>query len=207
VEIVYSQYVPLKIPQQVEMYFGMMMQKAAQIEDPYEQSFFLAAHIPYLQPFADCNKRTSRVACNIPLLNKGVLPVSWREVTLRDYHDALLCLYERQSMYGLAQVYTEACIRSFERFDIEQRQRRPNRLEVTYAKEIEDIVRRRVLDGDYEYCPSMPQEDWNYVSGYVDSVLKDALENDMVLAPYRIAHDDWHAWKSRDMASASDAVR
>jgi len=195
VEVQYSQYVPISIPQQIEYYFGMLVDKARAISDPYEQAFFLAVHIPYLQPFADCNKRTSRVVCNIPLLNNGVLPVSWREVSVKDYNDAIMCIYEKQSLYGFAMLFSEACARSFERFNIEAKQRRPSRLEVTYAKEISDVIFRRVVDGDYHYRPSIPEEDWAYLRGYIDSVLQDAIDNDMVLAPYRISYEDWKSWR------------
>ncbi len=204
VEIQYSQYVPPAIPDQIRAAFRLMVDKASAIDDPYEQSFFLSAHLPYLQPFSDCNKRTARVACNIPLLNKGVLPISWREVTPRDYHDALLCLYEKQSFYGMTQIFTEAYLRSVERFDIEQRQRRPSRLEVTYAREIEQVIRRRVLDGDESFRPSMPEEHWPYIKGYIESVLESAAENDMVLVPYRINYDQWCSWQERLAAAKAE---
>jgi len=199
VEIQYCQYIPLSIPDQIEVQFRQMIDKASLINDPFEQSFFLNAHLPYLQPFADCNKRVARVACNIPLLNKGVLPISWREVSLRDYHDALICLYERNSLHGLTEVFTQACLRSFDRFDVEQKQRQPHRHEVTYSREIEMMVRRNVIDSEDNFRPkSIPDEHWEYVHAYVLSVLDSARENDMVLAPYRIVLDEWHSWRERE---------
>lgn len=201
VEIQRSSYIPLGIPDQIHAAFRLLVDKAREIEDPYEQSFFLAVHIPYLQPFVDCNKRTARVACNIPLLNKGVLPISWCEVSLRDYHDALLCVYESQSFFGMAQIFTEAYLRGVERFEAEQTQRRPSRLEVTYAREIEQVIRRRVLEADTAYEPNIAPQDWGYVRGYIDSVLQSALENDMVLAPYGIRHEEWRRWREQVVQS------
>ena len=206
VEIQYCQYLPLAIPDQVQAAFRLLVDKAQAIDDPYEQAFFLCAHLPYLQPFSDCNKRTARVVCNIPLLSKGVLPISWREVTLRDYHDALLCLYEKKSFYGMTQIFTEAYARSVERFDIEQKQRQPSHLEVIYARQIEQVVRRRVLEGDVRFRPAMPPEHWSYIEGYIASVLKSALDNDMVLAPYRIAHQDWKAWRDAVLAQGETGL-
>jgi hypothetical protein len=46
---------------------------AAEINDRFEQAFFLMVHLPYLQPFEDVNKRTSRLAANIPLIRIELL--------------------------------------------------------------------------------------------------------------------------------------
>lgn len=207
VSISESQYQPLCIPDQIQHAFRLMVEKAAPIEDPFEQAFFLSAHIPYLQPFDDCNKRTARVACNIPLLNKGVLPFSWREVSGKDYMDALLELYECQSPFGLAKIFTDSYVRGVERFDIEQKQRKPSRHEVTYAREIERMVRAHVLEGHSQYVPSIPMEHLSYVQDYVAKVLASAKDNDMVLAPYRIDLDQWEDWvrRERDASSAQGA--
>src|SRR5690606_19870010 len=72
-----STYRPLEDPIQIEEEFEVLVAKAAQIEDPFEQSFFLLVHIPYLQSFEDVNKRTSRIASNIPLLKAGLAPMSF----------------------------------------------------------------------------------------------------------------------------------
>ena len=64
--------------------------RAAAINDPFEQSFFLLVHIPYLQAFDDLNKRTSRVASNIPLLKEDLAPMSFLTMHDRDYVDGLI---------------------------------------------------------------------------------------------------------------------
>lgn len=53
---------------------------AAEIRDPFEQSFFLMVHVPYLQPFEDVNKRVSRLAANIPFIQHNLSPLSFIEV-------------------------------------------------------------------------------------------------------------------------------
>ena len=68
VGIIHSSYRPLDDQFEIEDEFAILIEKVATISDPYEQSFFLLVHIPYLQAFDDINKRTSRVASNIPLL-------------------------------------------------------------------------------------------------------------------------------------------
>jgi hypothetical protein len=66
VDISKSIYRPLSTAQQIEEVLDEVLSKANQIHDPFEQSFFMMVHLPYLQPFADINKRTSRLAANLP---------------------------------------------------------------------------------------------------------------------------------------------
>jgi hypothetical protein len=63
-----SVYQPTGIPQVIAECFARIAETAARIPDPFEASFFLLVHLPYLQPFVDANKRTSRLAANIPLM-------------------------------------------------------------------------------------------------------------------------------------------
>ena len=72
VDISKSIYRPLSTAQQIEEVLDEVLSKANQIHDPFEQSFFMMVHLPYLQPFADINKRTSRLAANLPLF-RGVV--------------------------------------------------------------------------------------------------------------------------------------
>ena len=72
VEIGHSVFRPLSVPQQIEDAFEMLLTKARQIADPFEQAFFMLVHVPYLQPFADINKRTSRLAANVPLFKANL---------------------------------------------------------------------------------------------------------------------------------------
>jgi len=74
VGITNSAYLPLSLPQQIEEYFELFLEKAEQIKDPFEQSFFAMVHLPYLQPFDDVNKRVSRLAANIPLNKWNLAP-------------------------------------------------------------------------------------------------------------------------------------
>ena len=69
---------PVALPQRLEELFGIVIQMAAEIDDPFEQAFFLMVHLPYLQPFEDVNKRTSRLAANIPLIRHNLCPLRLR---------------------------------------------------------------------------------------------------------------------------------
>ncbi|WP_339057809.1 Fic family protein [Candidatus Regiella endosymbiont of Tuberolachnus salignus] len=63
VDIGKSVYRPLSVPAKISEILDKVLNKANQISDPFEQSFFVMVHLPYLQPFADVNKHTSRLLC------------------------------------------------------------------------------------------------------------------------------------------------
>jgi Fic family protein len=85
-----STFEPLAAPQQIEEYFDQILATAAAIEDTYEQSFFVMAQLPYLQPFDDVNKRVSRLAANIPFIKRNLSPLSFTDVPRKLYNEAML---------------------------------------------------------------------------------------------------------------------
>lgn len=107
-----STYVPTAIPQLIEEMFGRLIATGAAIRDPFEQSFFLMVHIPYLQPFVDVNKRTSRLAANIPLIQKNLVPLSFLDVPEQTYIEGLVGIYELCRIELLRDVYLWAYERS-----------------------------------------------------------------------------------------------
>lgn len=111
-----STFLPLDVPQQIEELFVQMLATADAIEDPFEQSFFLLVHIPYLQPFADVNKRTSRLAANLPLLRRNLQPLAFVDLPREAYTLATLGLYEQCRVEALRDVYLWAYQRSAERY-------------------------------------------------------------------------------------------
>ena len=54
--------------------FELMLDKAAQILDPFEQAFFIMVQLPYLQPFDDVNKRQT------PGSNNGTTDTAMRNM-------------------------------------------------------------------------------------------------------------------------------
>jgi Fic family protein len=56
-----SAYTPLAVPQQIEEFFDLLLATADQIQNLFEQAFFVMVQLPYLQPFEDVNKRVSRL--------------------------------------------------------------------------------------------------------------------------------------------------
>lgn len=50
--------------------------------------------VPYLQPFADINKRTLRLAANAPLFRANLCPLTFVDVPPDAYARAMLGIYE-----------------------------------------------------------------------------------------------------------------
>ena len=107
-----STYIPTAVPQPIEEAFATLLEKAAAVRDPFEQSFFLMVQIPYLQPFVDVNKRTSRLAANISLIKQNLVPLSFIEVPESAYVDGLLGIYEQNRIELLRDVFIWAYERS-----------------------------------------------------------------------------------------------
>ena len=146
VEIGKSTYVPLGDRFALRDELDALLAKAARIEDPYEQSFFLLVHIPYLQPFADVNKRTSRIACIIPLLKADLAPMSFLAIDHDAYVNGLLGVYELNDVSLLREAYVNAYITSARRY----RHLRPEVIEVSrvglvYRDFNKSAIRRCVL--------------------------------------------------------------
>jgi Fic family protein len=86
-----------------------VMNAASEIENPIEAAFYLMTRIPYVQAFADCNKRTSRMMANIPLLAHGCMPISFDIMKKRDYIEALLGVYE----FGNVEIFRDVFLASY----------------------------------------------------------------------------------------------
>jgi hypothetical protein len=103
-----STYRPISVPNVLKEQFEVFCEKASAIEDPFEKSLFAMLFIPYLQAFHDGNKRTSRLAMNIPLKNAKLAPFSFSQLRKRDYMFGLLAFYERGQPRFLARYFVDA---------------------------------------------------------------------------------------------------
>jgi Fic family protein len=72
--------------------------KVRHLQNPVEAAFFLWVNVAYLQPFADGNKRTSRLSANMPLMLYNCAPLSFLDVERADHATALLGVYEQRSV-------------------------------------------------------------------------------------------------------------
>lgn len=137
-----SVYEPLAIPQMISEIFDEILAKAEQIENPFEQSFFIMVHLPYLQPFDDVNKRVSRLSANIPFLRNNLCPLSFVEVPDDLYIHGTLGVYELNQIELLKEVYLWAYQRSAMRYmAIQQSVTKPDPLRVKYRQHISTLIK------------------------------------------------------------------
>jgi len=148
VDIGGSVYLPIAMPQRIEELFGIVMTMAAEIADPFEQSFFLMVHLPYLQPFEDVNKRVSRLAANIPLIQHNLCPLSFIDVPQQAYVDAVLGVYELNRIELLRDVYIWAYERSCQQYvAVQQQLVPPDIVRLRYRNELAEVIRAIVREG------------------------------------------------------------
>lgn len=145
VDISKSVYRPLSVPAQIDEAFDAMLTKASQIRDPFEQSFFMMVHLPYLQPFADINKRCSRLAANVPLFRANLCPLTFLDVPEPAYSKGILGVYEMTRVELLREVYAWAYERSTQEYiAIRQELAEPDPLRLAYRDLIKATVRQVV---------------------------------------------------------------
>lgn len=84
----------------------------------YEKSFLSVIGISYIQPFADGNKRTSRLLSNAILLSDGLAPLSYRSVDDREYKEAMLIFYEQNSIEVFKKIFIEQYVFAANNYNI-----------------------------------------------------------------------------------------
>lgn len=148
VEIGGSVFRPIALPQRLEELFGIVLRMAGEIDDPFEQAFFLMVHLPYLQPFEDVNKRVSRLAANIPLLRHNLSPLSFIDVPAQAYVDGMLGVYELTRVELLRDVFVWAYERSCQQYvAVKQQLVPPDTFRLRYRTEISAAVKAIVQRG------------------------------------------------------------
>lgn len=118
VDIGGSTYKPLNNPHVLRELLELILLKARKIDDPFEQSFFVLVHLSYLQVFEDVNKRTSRLACNIPFIKGNFCPLSFLDVSRDDYSAALITMYETNNFWPMLDLFVWAYRRSCNQYDV-----------------------------------------------------------------------------------------
>lgn len=107
-----STYIPFEDKHRLKAQLQKIITKAATIQNPFEQSLFLLIHISYLQPFIDVNKRTARLAANIPLILGNLVPLSFNDIEKDDYISAMIAIYELQDVHPITDLYAFSYMRT-----------------------------------------------------------------------------------------------
>lgn len=198
VGISYSSYSPLEDPRSIEEEFDVLVEKAAAIIDPFEQSFFLMVHIPYLQAFEDVNKRTSRIAANIPLLKADLAPMSFLTMNDKDYIDGLIGIYELNDVSLFRNAYIDAYLASAENYRaLRAEAETPDKAALAYRDFVRDAVRRSVLEfgafrsellEEMAATAGVPEADRSAVVRYIKRELAGLHEGNVIR--YRLKAED-----------------
>jgi Fic family protein len=200
-----SVYTPLAIPQQIEEMFDLLLAKASEIKDPFEQAFFVMVHLPYLQPFDDVNKRVSRLAANIPLNLVNQSPITFAEVPKDLYIKGLLAIYESNDITLLKDVFIWAYERSAAKYAaVRQSLGEPDPFRLKYREELKVIIseiissamtRQELTDFLEEKSKEISIADQTRFAKEVQTELKALHEGNF--ARYRVTPKEFQRWKSK----------
>ena len=209
VDISKSVFRPLSVSAQIEGALTLVLKKASQICDPFEQSFFMMVHLPYLQPFADINKRTSRLAANLPLFRANLCPLTFLDVPEQAYSRALLGVYEMARVELLRDLYVWAYERStHEYLAIKQDLAEPDPLRLTWRDFIKNTIRLVVTNPKQDpYAviqrainSGIPEADRQDVQALVIDELRRLHEG--ALARYGLRPSEFLDWKAEHRFTA-----
>jgi Fic family protein len=203
VGIAQSVYTPLAFPQLIEECFDLLLDKAGQIENPFEQSFFMMVQLPYLQPFDDVNKRVSRLAGNIPLNRHNLSPISFIDVPKDLYTQGMLAVYELNRIELLKDVFLWAYERSAARYAaVRQLLGEPDPFRLKYRDSIRTLITQIVSRGMDSKKASETITSFVAQIPVVDRPkFTETIETDLLalhegnFARYRIRPSEFREWK------------
>ncbi len=203
VGITKSVYTPLGMPQRIEEMFERMLEKATQIDNPFEQAFFIMVQLPYLQPFDDVNKRVSRLAANIPLNRRNLAPLSFTDVPNELYVQGLLGVYELNRIELLKDVFLWAYDRSAKQYAAQRQSLGdPDPFRLKYREAIRHVVTEIVTEAMPKGIAigliklralKLPEEDQNKFIEAVEHELLNLHEGNF--ARYMIRPAQFKAWQ------------
>jgi Fic family protein len=84
--------------------------------DIYSQTLLTLLLICYIQPFEDCNKRTSRLMGNSLLLANNSFPLPMRSIRINEYKEAVLLFYEKNNLSAFKEIFIEQCKSSIDNY-------------------------------------------------------------------------------------------
>ncbi len=199
-----SVYTPLGIPQVIEEMFDLMLEKASQVEDPFEQAFFIMVQLPYLQPFDDVNKRVSRLAANIPLNTSNLIPISFIDVPDSLYIKGMLAVYELNRVELLKDVFLWAYERSTARYSaLRQSLGEPDPFRLKYRDAIRSLIAEIVPKGlRHKEATDLIERKAAEIQERDQSKFKEAVETELMslhegnIARYWIRPSEFLQWKN-----------
>lgn len=203
VQISGSRYIPTALPPLIHEAFERIATVATAIPDPFEQAFFLLVHLPYLQPFVDVNKRTSRLAANLPLLHANLAPLSFVGADAAAYIQGTLAVYERRTTDALADFFMEAYRHSARQYvAVKDAVVPPDPLRLRYRSQLHEVVRAIIAAGDPPALAAIRRHaealaiDPRHQAHFHEMVLEALVDlNEGSAVRYRVRPSEWAAWK------------
>lgn len=200
-----SSYTPTAIPQVIREAFERIVETLNAISDPFEQAFFAMVHISYLQPFADVNKRTSRLVANMPLIRANLCPLSFVGADEQEYVHGTLAVYEERRTELLRDFFVSAYERSAAQCRVVRDSVvEPDPVRLRYRNELRAVVRAMVVAGEVPNAASIrahvsrasvPEADLALVS---ERVLECLLSlNEGSAARYGFRPSEFREWAQR----------
>lgn len=159
----------------------------------------------YLQPFIDVNKRTSRLAANIPFIRENLCPISFSGVPGDAYTDGTLVVYEFNKVELLRDVFIWAYERSCKEYQVvQQTLGEPDPFRLRYREQTRLIVQTIVRSGlnpnkalelmEQTAKNSISAEDRMRFYSVVDTELNGLHEGNIVR--YRLKEEEWIHWRA-----------
>lgn len=190
-------YVPSQVPQLLDEMLSLVIGKAQHIKNPAEAAFFLWVNLAYLQPFEDGNKRTSRLAANIPLMLYNCAPLAFLDVDPHDYAKAMLAVYELLDLTIAVELFAWTYRRSIRKYQvILEAMGFPDAFRVRHRETLTDAVQRIVRGGQSLRRAisgiNLPAEETDSFKSMLEAELKAlTLYN---CARYRLTLQDIQQW-------------
>jgi len=143
-----SVYTPSSIPTLLEETLHTIIDKVRQIRNPVEAAFFLWVNLAYLQPFADGNKRTSRLSANMPLMLYNCAPLSFLDVERSDYATAMLGIYEQRNVAAAVDLFEFIYRRSIQKYSVLRASlSAPDPIRTKYRQTLNELMQFVVFHG------------------------------------------------------------
>ena len=143
-----SVYTPSSIPSLLEDTLNAIVDKVRSIRNPVEAAFFLWVNLAYLQPFADGNKRTSRLSANMPLMLYNCAPLSFLDVERSDYATAMLGIYEQRDVSAAVDLFEFIYRRSIQKYSVLRASvAAPDPIRTKYRQTLNELMQFVVFHG------------------------------------------------------------
>lgn len=105
-----SIYKPLDNQHQINQVMDEFCELINKVDSIFLKALFVSVLIPYIQPFEDGNKRTSRILANAILFSQNLPLLSYRNTNVEDYRNAILSFYEMNSIFLFKKIFTDQIV-------------------------------------------------------------------------------------------------